>query len=379
MNRNRAAFTLFEVILAIALSATLLSLIATAINLYLTRVDSSRARVEEAQLARSVLSMIADDIRATSIYQPQDTSAILKLMAKSAAFDVDSIDKASAGTSGPGGTTGSSAVTKVASLTSASSSGGQSSGGSTTDDSTTEIMPLGINGSLEELYVDATRLPKQDDIFASTTGYTNAASPNASGSAGATSPTGGSSSVNGGTPAADLKTVHYFVRPGEALEPGSVGATSLDPEVQQRAGGLVRQETSRPAYVYAQQNGGSDVLNSNATLVAPEIVHIEFRYFSSDVVSEWDMTEQKTLPKAVEVCIWVRSEKSTDQPVSASYDSATLSDSTRQYKQVVYLPASQLASNSQASTSANSTDSGSSTDSSSESTSPGSGSSFDQP
>src|SRR4051812_48173185 len=82
----RHGFTLFEVILAIALSATLLTLIGTAINLYLTRVDASRSRVEEAQLARSVLSMIADDIRATSVYQPQDTSAIAQLMAKSAAF-----------------------------------------------------------------------------------------------------------------------------------------------------------------------------------------------------------------------------------------------------------------------------------------------------
>src|ERR1044071_2347129 len=108
MSRSRAGFTLFEVILAIALSATLLTLIGTAINLYLTRVNASRARVEEAQLARSVLSMIADDIRATAVYQPQDTSAISKLMAKSSSFNVDSIDQVSALTSGASGSTGAS-------------------------------------------------------------------------------------------------------------------------------------------------------------------------------------------------------------------------------------------------------------------------------
>ena len=59
----------------------LLALIGTAINLYLMQVDASRTRVEEAQLARSILAMIADDLRATSIYQPQDTSAIAQLMA----------------------------------------------------------------------------------------------------------------------------------------------------------------------------------------------------------------------------------------------------------------------------------------------------------
>ena len=57
----RAAFTLFELILAIALAAVLLTIIGMAINLYLTRVSMSRDRVEEAQLARSILAMIADE------------------------------------------------------------------------------------------------------------------------------------------------------------------------------------------------------------------------------------------------------------------------------------------------------------------------------
>ena len=46
-----SGFTLFEVILSVALAAVLLALISTAVNLYLTRIDSDRTRVEEAQLA----------------------------------------------------------------------------------------------------------------------------------------------------------------------------------------------------------------------------------------------------------------------------------------------------------------------------------------
>ena len=76
MKTGRPGFTLFEFILAIALAATLLALIGTAINLYLMRIDADRTRVEEAQLARSVLTMIADDIRGATVYQKQDTSAI---------------------------------------------------------------------------------------------------------------------------------------------------------------------------------------------------------------------------------------------------------------------------------------------------------------
>ena len=63
ITRARNAFTLFELILAIGLSVALVSLIGTAIDLYLTRVDKSRLQVEEAQLARTVLAMIADDLR----------------------------------------------------------------------------------------------------------------------------------------------------------------------------------------------------------------------------------------------------------------------------------------------------------------------------
>ena len=35
-------------------------------------------------------------------------------------------------------------------------------------------MPLGLNGSLDELYVDSTRLPRREELFATATGYTNA-------------------------------------------------------------------------------------------------------------------------------------------------------------------------------------------------------------
>src|SRR5262245_17533555 len=128
--KRREAFTLFELILAIALAAVLLTLIGTAINLYLVRVDAGRARVEEAQLARNVLTMIASDVRATSIYQPQDTSAIAQLMAKTSTFDVDDIDKPRSTTSGTTGSTGTTGTGGVGTIGSAGSIGGATSTGS---------------------------------------------------------------------------------------------------------------------------------------------------------------------------------------------------------------------------------------------------------
>jgi hypothetical protein len=366
MKRSLAGFTLFEVILAIALAAVLLTLIGTAINLYLVQVDSGRARVEEAQLARSILSMIADDIHATTVYKPQDTSGIAALMVKSSAFDPDSIDqpgggKATALSSLSGGAT---SLTSLSALSASSASGASGTAASSSADGTDTdtTLPLGINSTdIGELYVDATRLPKQEEIFGTTTGYTNAQSP--------ASQNGATSGTNsGGIPATDLKTVHYFVRPGEAVETGSASVTSLDPATQARIGGLVRQEIPRAMRNFAEKNGGSSVLDSNQVLLAPEVVRVEFRYFNgTDIADTWDMKELKTLPVAVEVCIWLRSPNATNEPVTTNYDTATLADTTHEYRQVVYVPMAQVANASQTSTSTDSstTDSTNSTDSSS--------------
>src|SRR5256885_710098 len=78
----------------------------------------------------------------------------------------------------------------------ANSGRGQSSASSSTsgESPTDNTMPLGVTGSQEELYVDVTHLPKQDELFASTTGYTNAPSPTVTGSAGTSTTSGGSNS-----------------------------------------------------------------------------------------------------------------------------------------------------------------------------------------
>ena len=103
---------------------------------------------------------------------------------------------------------------------------------------------------------------------------------------------------------------------------------------------------------FAEKNGGSNVLESNAVLLAPEVVHMEFRFFNgSEIADTWDMKEQKSLPVAVEVRIWLRSPNATNEPITANYDAATLADSTHEYRQVVYLPMAQIANAAQTSSS----------------------------
>lgn len=64
-------FTLFEIVLAVGLSGAVMGLLATAINLYLVRVDANRSQVETAQLARALLNQLADDIQAARYVAPQ--------------------------------------------------------------------------------------------------------------------------------------------------------------------------------------------------------------------------------------------------------------------------------------------------------------------
>jgi len=71
--RNRG-FTLLEMILAIGLAGAVLGLLTTAINLYLVRVDASRTQVESAQLARTLLHQIANDLRAARYDSPSASS-----------------------------------------------------------------------------------------------------------------------------------------------------------------------------------------------------------------------------------------------------------------------------------------------------------------
>ena len=364
---RRSGFTLFELILAIALSVTLVALIGTAINLYLARVDGSRTQVEEAQLARSILAMIADDVRATAIYQPQDTSA-LAAMAASGAFDVDSLDEQSGGGGGggdvddidaPSGASGSSSGSGAGggsafgNSASGMSSGSGMAGTGGASDEPPNTMPLGLNGSMNELYVDATRLPRRDELFATVTGYTNAPMAVPAGGTGL----GTNATANAATMPrpSDLKSVRYFVRPGVPVAAGSAAATSLSPAEQLRAGGLVRQEVPRRMRIWAEQMGNTTLLEAGQSLVAPEVVHIQFLYFDGTQITDiWNMLERNALPLAIEVRIWIAPTGSDVAAKAGMLDAATLSNNTRQYSQTVYLPMAEVANSAATSTSSSS-------------------------
>jgi hypothetical protein len=296
-------------------------------------------------------------------------------MLASTPFDVNDIDKPRAASPNNPATPAAlpAAAGGVAAAAATPATGGSSAGsssasanGSSANTSDSTIMPLGINsnGSNAEVYIDVTHLPGQEELFSTTTGYTNAESPVSQGGGGLTS---SASSTQGSVdPPADLKTIHYYVRPGNPVEPGSVAATSLAPAAQASAGGLVREEVPRQTRLFTEQQGNSAAPSSGGTLIAPEVAQIQFRFFDgSQTVDEWDMLQTPQLPVAVEVCVWLKSARASNSNTAENSSTDTL-NGTREYKQVVFLPNAALSA--AANAPANSS-TGSSTDSSSSSTS----------
>jgi hypothetical protein len=372
LHAPRPAFTLFELLLAIALSATLLILIGTAINLYLLRVDTSRTEVEESQLARNILAMIADDVRATTVYQTQDISAIAQLAAATATVDADSIDKS--------GTFSASALKTLSTLqtkgalqaangqSSSSSSGSSGSGSSgnsssssnSSDQSPTDTVP-GLNGSLNEIVLDVNRLPRTEELFPP------GQKPTATSSS--------SSSVSAAARPTDARTVHYFIRQGNAMDPSDIAATSLSGTAQQRAGGLVRQTIDQAVRTMAESGGSSDVLDTGQVLIAPEVVRIEFQYYDAtqgQAVDTWSMQEQSAMPAAIEVRIWLAATGASSPPVS--YASGSMPSDAHMYSETIDLPLAAATAAPLSSSSSNSSDNSNSNGSASSSNSSQSGS-----
>ena len=73
--------TLLEVLLALGLTGVVMVVISMAIHLHLITVDTRRADIEQAQVARGVLQHIAADIRNTVWYEPLDMSSLTDMSA----------------------------------------------------------------------------------------------------------------------------------------------------------------------------------------------------------------------------------------------------------------------------------------------------------
>ena len=277
--RSRSGFTLLELMLSLALTAVVTVLIGSLVQNYLINQAVGRERVRQAQLSRSILNMIAEDIRTTVRYQPFDTKGLTELL--------------SGGGGGAGGGAGGSQPSGAGGGATAAGAAPPSGGaGDTADmDSGVAALPPGLYGTSTSIEIDISRLPRPDEYYGQ-----------------ASDPVTGSL----GDLATDIKTVGYYVqalRTDGIQDPlGSLQPIDGTNSTSQGAGGLVRRSVDRAITQYAYQQSQSDALMKTGQLLAPEVIAIEFQYFDGAMwQTEWDSSTQG-LPRVVKITIAVQRE-----------------------------------------------------------------------
>ncbi|MCA9227413.1 MAG: hypothetical protein R3C99_20730 [Pirellulaceae bacterium] len=264
--------TLLELILSLALSSILLIGVGMAIDVHMRTLDATRTHVEEAELARVILRHIADDLHAAIVYEPFDDSGTEGLpegglegaMAGAMGIDPNMVNQLA------GSATGQSTPDTSEETTEESETDGTISG-------TVEPPPVpGLYGSMYELQVDVSRLPRVDQY----------------------QPMLAASDANPVNIPSDVKTIAYFVAGGMN---GSLAGMNM---FTTAATGLYRREVDRAVTQWAAESGALDQLNLGADLLAPEVVGIEFQYFDgAQWWPEWDSDIMGSLPVAVQITL----------------------------------------------------------------------------
>lgn len=293
LRMRRRGMTLLEVILSLALALLLLLTLSMAIDSHLRVVDQGRRHVEQALLARSLLHRIADDIRSTVRYDPQNIRALVPQLTTPSLEDL------------------------------AVQSGLGEMDFSDTEDTeataaeTTEPPPVpGIYGNRYELYIDLSRLPRLDQFQ-----YELVASE--------------------GSPLLDrtseVKRVAYYVVRPEVSSIAEAAGTLV-------RSGLVRWELDRAASLLAYEEGTLAELERQVEPIAPEVLGIEFEYFDGqEWVEEWDSDVLGGLPIAIRIALALASNEAARTFGGLGGMFSSTSTETVEpiiYRMLVHLPAS---------------------------------------
>jgi prepilin-type N-terminal cleavage/methylation domain-containing protein len=299
---KRKAFTLMELMLALSLVVVAAALIGSLMQMYARNFATRGEDIRRIQLARSILNMIAEDLRSVVTAQEYDASVLEQQMGGVAGGGAAAGGAGASGAAGSGGTgggasaagAGGSAAGGGASGTGQAASGASASGGTDAtasgDPAATQafIRAPGIYGSQYDLTLDVSRLPRPDEYFPS---------PGA-----ISSPT--LTDVPG-----DIKNVSYFIQAAnamgvqdtlEAFNDGTIATSGM-------SSGLVRRQLDRAILAYAEEMADASRLMRTGELIAPEVVSLEFAYFDGvQWTYTWDSSTQ-ALPWLVQITLGIQS------------------------------------------------------------------------
>jgi prepilin-type N-terminal cleavage/methylation domain-containing protein len=379
--RPSYGFTLLELLLALALTAVVSILIGGLVQLFLVNETRGRDTVRQAQMARAILNMIAEDVRTTVRYYPYDTSGLDQMLGNAvnnaaggalggltgspatggagggagagaggtggaatggaatggAATGGAATGGAatggsqpamqagtnpSSGTSGAGGRTGGGATRGGATAGGGMAGGGMAGAGMAGDSSGTAAtgsatIPPGIFGSASSIEIDVSRLPRPDEYVIQQ---------------------GSMSTGSLGDMPSDIKTVGYYVQAprGDGVQDPlarltSQIATSSSASTAGLSGGLVRRSLDRAVTQYAYEIGSTTQLMRTGEIIAPEVLGIDFSYFGPQGwQTQWDSSTMG-LPSVVKVTIAMQRESAAQtNPMSPGISLSSLNNSMMQ-------------------------------------------------
>ena len=361
---SRRGFSLLEVLLALALSVVVLGAITMAIRVHLITLQKQQTEIERLQVARSVIFMVTNDLRAALQYKPADVSGVTNLqiaqtsiagafggadlgaLMESGSLDGMDLDGGSLADLASGGGAGSETPPTDSGSTTGSQSGAQPAGagsgeittagaalagagegqqnsappgGGVTENnqnlaqSSQPANRPGLYGNASELSLDISRLPRLDEY----------------------SSTAISLGMTTDDPT-DIKTITYFVSETASAGSGNQVVSILE---DSQTGGLYRRELERSIASYAIDYGSSLDIDRATTLISPVIAEIAFRYFDgSEWVTEWDSDESGGFPNAIEVTVVIDMRRADSNNRSQYEYSGYDSDHMFLYRSVVHLP-----------------------------------------
>ena len=280
--RGHRGLTLLELMLALSLTAMIMAVIAMSLDIYMRTLDRRQAITEEAQLARAILNQIATDLRSAVQYAEPDAEEGL------AGLDGVDVMGAASDLLG-GGALGDDLLGAVTGGDDPTITDMLDDEATTTDLATSTIPPAvpGLYGNMNQLQLDISRLPRVEEyqrVMALEENFALTDIPS------------------------DVKTITYYVQSLDApeLEEGDV----LEDDIM-KASGLVRRQMDRAVTTFAADNGNADDLMNLGDVIAPEVVGLEFQYWDGiQWLPEWDTELNEGLPVAVEVRLYMRSNRS---------------------------------------------------------------------
>jgi len=289
---KRDGYTLLELLLALGLTVVVIGAIGAAIQLYIVALTKQQEKIERKQIARSVITMISNDLRAGIQYKAADYSSLENLLQTQMLMLQGP----------PPSEEGEEEETQE-----------EPADSGVIVEEEVAFRPTLI-GTDSVIMMDISRLPRLDQynpMVASIESMVQSPS--------------------------DVKSLAYFV----ALNDGGI-----ESQVQfgqpAAPGGLYRREIDRAVAAYM---GDYDLISNPdpyTKLIANEIAQISFRYFDGEEwQDEWDAAENGGFPTAVEVTLVIDPERSAPGSQSYSY-SGVDRNSMETYRSVVHLPISDL-------------------------------------